>query len=177
MLVAGQGPIGLMFTRLLALRGVKVIASDLMRPRLALARRWGARWAFRADDRRFPEQVMRLTKNRGVDAAVLAVSADAALFQAQELVRGGGQVLLFAHTQRGVRTGLDLSAVCMDEKDLIGSYSADFMLQKQVANVVFSRKLDVRQLVTHQFPLEKTAAAVELAAKPTPKSLKVMVMR
>jgi L-iditol 2-dehydrogenase len=176
-LVAGQGPIGLMFTKLLALRGVNVIASDLLQPRLALARRWGARWAFRADDRRFPEELMRLTKNRGVDAAVLAVSSDAALLQAQELVRGGGQVLLFAHTQRGVNTGLDMSAVCVDEKDLIGSYSADFMLQKQVANLVFSRKLDVRQLVTHQFPLEKTATAVELAAKPTPKSLKVMVMQ
>ena len=29
-LVAGQGPIGLMFTRLLALRGMKVVASDLL---------------------------------------------------------------------------------------------------------------------------------------------------
>src|SRR5437764_878952 len=33
-LVAGQGPIGLMFTRLLALRGINVIASDLLDSRL-----------------------------------------------------------------------------------------------------------------------------------------------
>src|SRR6516225_6132118 len=31
-LVAGQGPIGLMFTRLLALRGINVIATDLLQP-------------------------------------------------------------------------------------------------------------------------------------------------
>src|SRR5215467_3288328 len=33
-LVIGQGPIGLMFTKLFALRGMKVIASDLLEPRL-----------------------------------------------------------------------------------------------------------------------------------------------
>jgi L-iditol 2-dehydrogenase len=37
-LVAGQGPIGLMFTRLLALRGMRVVATDLLPTRLALAR-------------------------------------------------------------------------------------------------------------------------------------------
>src|SRR5438128_4475628 len=37
-LVAGQGPIGLMFTRLLALRGIKVVATDLLDSRLALAK-------------------------------------------------------------------------------------------------------------------------------------------
>ena len=35
-LVAGQGPIGLMFTRLLQLAGTQVIATDLMEPRLRL---------------------------------------------------------------------------------------------------------------------------------------------
>src|SRR5437660_5493936 len=43
-LVAGQGPIGLMFTRLLALRGMKVLATDLFDSRLQLAKEFGARW-------------------------------------------------------------------------------------------------------------------------------------
>src|SRR5689334_12363540 len=46
-LVAGQGPIGLMFTRLLALRGMKVVATDLLEPRLKLAREFGASETFR----------------------------------------------------------------------------------------------------------------------------------
>ena len=41
-LVAGQGPIGLMFTQLLALRGMRVIATDLLGPRLDLAQEFGA---------------------------------------------------------------------------------------------------------------------------------------
>ena len=42
-------------------------------------------------------------------------------------------------------------------------------------SLVFSRKLDVRRLITHQFPLAETAAAVDLAAHPTAESLKVVV--
>jgi L-iditol 2-dehydrogenase len=67
-----------------------------------------------------------------------------------------------------------LGSICLEEKDLIGSYSADFSLQKEVARLVFSRKLDVRGLITHRFPLEQTTAAVALASEPTPSSLKVI---
>jgi L-iditol 2-dehydrogenase len=58
---------------------------------------------------------------------------------------------------------------------LIGSYSSDFTLQDEVARLVFSRRLDVRRLITHHFPLLQTAAAVQLASRPTPSSLKIMV--
>jgi L-iditol 2-dehydrogenase len=152
------------------------MATDLFEPRLKLARRWGAKWTFKADDPELVEKARRLTAGRGVDAVVLAVPVDAAFFQAQKLVRGEGKIMLFAHTRRGAETVLDLSNVCVDEKDLIGSYSVDFTLQKEVARWVFSRKLDVRQLVTHEFPLEQTAAAVELAAHPRPESLKIIVV-
>ena len=82
---------------------------------------------------------------------------------------------LFAHTKRGTTTPIDLSTICVDEKQMMGSYSSDFTLQKEVARLVFSRKMDVRLLVTHQFPLEQTAAAVRLASKPSAESLKVVV--
>jgi L-iditol 2-dehydrogenase len=166
----------LMFTRLLALRGIKVLASDLVPERLQLARQWGARWTLTAGQSDFADRVRRIAKGRGLDAAIVAVPADEAVLQAQQLVRGGGQVLLFAHTRRGVKTALDLSATCVDEKDLIGSYSADFTLQKEVARLVFSRQLDARKLITHHFPLAQTAAAVDLAAHPQPNSLKIIVM-
>jgi L-iditol 2-dehydrogenase len=167
-LVAGQGPIGLMFTKLLTLRGVKVVGSDLLPARLKLARQWGARWTFPADEKNFTAEIHRITGGRGLDAAVIAVPSDAAVAQAQELVRGAGQILLFAHTRRGELASLDLSRVCTDEKDLIGSYSADFTLQTEVAGLVFSRKLDIRPLITHEFPLEQTADAVALAGGPRP---------
>jgi L-iditol 2-dehydrogenase len=193
-LVAGQGPIGLMFTRLLALRRINVLATDLIESRLNLARHFGARWTFKMpkpEDRRpkevrnpnseipltqtFAKLVHRITRGRGLDVAVIAVPSDTVVRQALQLVRGAGQVLLFSHTRRGDQTDLDLATICVDEKDLIGSYSADFGLQQEVARLVFSRKIEVRRLVTHEFPLERTAAAVSLAARPTTDSLKIIV--
>ena len=169
-LVAGQGPIGLMFTRLLQLQGMNVLATDLMEARLKLARKFGAQRV------QIPGDLKTNTNPKSkLDAAVLAVPSDAALKQAMERVRGAGQILLFAHTKRGALTELDLASVCVDEKDLIGSYSADFTLQKEVSRVVFSRKLDVRPLITHRFPLEHAAEAVNLASKPTAESLKILV--
>jgi L-iditol 2-dehydrogenase len=195
-LVAGQGPIGLMFTRLLHLRGMNVLATDLMESRLKLARKFGAQWTRRPAGAAGPDlksQISNLksavpagpaasdfnfqlsTFNFKLDAAVLAVPSDAALHQAIQWVRGAGQIMLFAHTRRGATTKLDLASVCVDEKDLLGSYSSDFTLQTEVARLVFSRKLDVRSLITHRFPLAEAAAAVELASKPAPDSLKILV--
>ena len=201
-LVTGQGPIGLMFTRLLALRGMNVAATDLLPARLELAKKFGARWIFRAhEDAGDPSSSqpplsrpaatlsppggeragrgahsLQSAIHRGFDAAIVTAPGDAAVLQAQELVRGGGPVLLFAHTRRGSKTQLDLSVVCVDEKDLIGSYSSDLTLQGEAARLVFGRKLDARELITHRFPLEQTAEAVQLAARPDPGSLKIVVM-
>ena len=108
------------------------------------------------------------------DLLLLALES-ATSFASVALLRGGGQLLLFAHTRRGVPTELDLASVCLDEKDVLGSYSADFTLQAEVARLVFSRRLDVRPLITHRFPLAQTAGAIALASHPTPDSLKIMV--
>ena len=185
-LVAGQGPIGLMFTRLLALQGMQVVATDLLPTRLKLARELGAVAAH--SPKSVASGQRSRTTHRGprtadhplgpsFDAAVIAVPSDAVVREAQSLVRGGGQVLLFSHTRRGDETAIDLATVCVDEKDLIGSYSADFRLQEEVARLVFSRKLDARRLITHQFPLEQTSAAITLASHPTADSLKVVVVQ
>jgi len=174
-LVMGQGPIGLMFTRLLALRRIIVIATDLRPRRLTIARKHGARWTFSALEKDLLEKIDRLTRHHGLDAVVVAAPSDAAVQEALRLVRGAGKVLLFAHTRRGSETALDLPSVCVDEKDLIGSYSSDITLQDEVARLVFSRRFDVRELITHQFPLERTPEAIALAASPTPASLKVVV--
>ncbi|MGH7953111.1 MAG: alcohol dehydrogenase catalytic domain-containing protein [Limisphaerales bacterium] len=188
-LVAGQGPIGLMFTKLLQLAGMKVLATDLLESRLRLAKKFGARWTLNLSRSRREKAP---TKN--LDAAVIAVPSDAAVQQAFQLVRGGGQILLFAHTatiqnpkskiqnpaapsrhQPSTLNHQLFPAICADEKDLIGSYSSDFTLQSQAARLVFTRQLDARQLITHYFPLNQTAKAIALAAQPTANSLKILV--
>lgn len=175
-LVAGQGPIGLLFTRLLALRQIRVLATDLFAERLRFARKFGAQWAVQADDPALEEKLRRITRGRGLDAVILAVPSDSVLQQSQNWIRGGGQIMVFAHTRRGSTSPWDMSAVCVDEKDLLGSYSSDLTLQSEVARLVFTRELDVRSLVSHTYPLEKTPEAIAQAANPSPPALKIMVL-
>jgi L-iditol 2-dehydrogenase len=174
-LVAGQGPIGLLFTRLLTLQGMRVLATDLLRARLRFARQFGARRVLDARPGHLDERVRRAAGRRGLDAAVICTPSDEVVRQALRLARGGGQVLLFAHTRRGGNSPVDLGSVCVDEKDLIGSYSADVTLQLEVARLVFSRRLDVRPLLTHQFSLAQAQEAIDLAANPSENSLKILV--
>jgi L-iditol 2-dehydrogenase len=173
-LVAGQGPIGLMFTKLLKLRGIHVLATDLLESRLKLAKKFGAKWTINLSKQDLPSTINhQLSTN--LDAAIIAVPSDAAVKQSLELIRGAGQVLLFAHTKRGDSLPVDLASICLDEKDLIGSYSADYTIQNEVARLIFSRQFDMRPLITHRFPLEKTADAVALASHPAEDSLKIVV--
>ena len=172
--VAGLGPVGLMFTRVLALAGVEVVGSDLLKERMQLARALGAVEVVDASSGRFREQLLDWARG-GFDAVVLAVPVDQLVGQAMEAVRGGGRVLLFAHTQLGAAVSVDLGGVCALEKDLIGSYSSDFTLQEKSAELVFSRRLDVRALISHRFGLESAVDAIRTASKPGAETLKVIV--
>ena len=171
-LVIGQGPIGLIFTRLLKLEGGNVIAADLLPSRLALARQFGADKVIGGNKL---ERGLPLPGGACLDAAVVTAPSDDAVRMAQDQIRGGGAVLVFAHTTRDSRFTFDLSRVCVDEKDLLGSYSADITLQAEVSRLVFRRKLDVRSLITHRFGLSQALDAINLAAHPAEDSLKLIV--
>jgi L-iditol 2-dehydrogenase len=93
---------------------------------------------------------------------------------ALEAARPGGRVLLFAQTVRG-EVGIDPAAICVDEKSLLGSYSASVDLQEESVRFVFEQEMDLAQLITHRFPLAQAVEALRLAAHPQPDSLKVVI--
>jgi len=93
---------------------------------------------------------------------------------AMDAARPGGRVLLFAQTQHGEAV-VDPAAICVDEKALVGSYSASVALQEESVRFVMGREMDLEQLVSHRFPLIESAQALALAAHPQPSSLKILI--
>lgn len=83
--------------------------------------------------------------------------------------------MVFAATSPGETASLDLGALCAAEKELLTSYSASVEVQDLAAQLVFGREIRVEELVTHRFPLEEAPRAVELASRPSPGVLKVIV--
>jgi L-iditol 2-dehydrogenase len=118
--------------------------------------------------------VRELTDGRGADAVILAVAGTALVRPAMDATRPGGRVLLFAQTARGEVT-VDPAAVCVDEKSLLGSYSASVELQEESVHFVMSREMDLERLISHRFPLTRAIEALELAAHPQPDSMKVVI--
>ena len=101
-LVLGQGPIGLIFTMMVARTGARVIATDTMPERRELARKFGAEEAFdpRSDSGRsdLSNCVKAMTEGRGADLAIIAASAPGIVEQAVAATRPGARILLFAQT-------------------------------------------------------------------------------
>jgi len=174
--IFGQGPIGLLFTQLVRARGAVAFGFDLLGARRRLSTKLGAAWSADPRSPSVEAQLKKFTQGRGADAAILAVPSEAAFAQALKMVRSGGQVLLFAHTKKGDMLSVDAGTVCVDEKTVLGSYSASVDVSAEAARLVFSRKVKVAPLISHRFPLEKIERAFDLAAHPTPQSLKIMVV-
>jgi L-iditol 2-dehydrogenase len=82
--------------------------------------------------------------------------------------------MLFAQTVRSQAT-IDPASVCVDEKALLGSYSASVDLQEESVRFVFSGAMDLTKLITHRFPLAQSVEAMALAAKPQPDSMKIVI--
>jgi L-iditol 2-dehydrogenase len=91
-----------------------------------------------------------------------------------DAVRPGGRVLLFAQTARGKVT-VDPAAVCVDEKTLIGSYSASVDLQEASVRFVMAREMNLERLISHRFPLSRSPEALALASHPQPDSMKIVI--
>ncbi|MGB6734948.1 MAG: Zn-dependent alcohol dehydrogenase, partial [Candidatus Sulfotelmatobacter sp.] len=58
---------------------------------------------------------------------------------------------------------------------LVGSYSASVDLQEESARFVMNRELDLERLISHRFPLQESAQALQLAAHPQPASMKIVI--
>src|SRR5438045_9745211 len=99
-LVAGQGPIGLIFTRLLQLEGYRVIATDLLEERLRVARSFGATATLKGNDADFMSKLRGRAGKQGWDGAVICAPVDEAVRLAEEAVSGAGEVVALGQPQR-----------------------------------------------------------------------------
>ncbi len=173
-LVIGQGPIGIILSVLARRCGARVITSDLFPQRLTIAKAFGLNENIDASTSDSVRSIKELTDGRGADAVILAVAGNGLIRPAMDATRPGGRVLLFAQTQHGEAI-IDPASVCVDEKSLLGSYSASVDLQEESARFVLGREMDLERLISHRFPLAESIDALHLAAHPKPDSMKVII--
>ena len=176
-LVIGQGSIGVLLAALARQTGATVLTSDMYPERHAIAAQYGLDHPLDARGD-VVAACKAMTEGRGADVALVAVGADALIATAMQAIRPGGRVMLFASTQHGTAAFYP-AAVCMDEKTLMGSYSASVEIQQEGIDLVFegyrSGKLDLTKLISHRFGLADAAEAIDLASHPKADSMKIVL--
>lgn len=173
--VMGLGPIGLLLAMLSKLEGATVIGSDPMPERRAKSVSLGVDLAVDPSQGRLAEEIGSRTQGRGADVVLVAVPIPAALTDALSLARPGGRVLLFAQNDPLMKIEFPAAAVGVEEKEILGSYSAAVDRAGKATRLIFTHQLPVNKLISHRFSLEDMDKALQLAARPVGNSLKVVI--
>jgi len=174
-LIVGCGPIGLQLLMVSKIEGAKLYSSDPIAERRAKSLTLGAIESFDPSSGKLVDEVRARTGGRGADAVLVAVAHPSVVADALAAARPGGRVLLFAGNDPVTRIEFPAAAVGIDEKEILGSYSAAVDIQDAAAGLVLKKKLPVMEIVTHRYPLDRIQEALELAATPTALSLKILI--
>ncbi len=165
--VNGAGPIGLFFVRLAALRGARVICSDLSAERLAVARELGA--AETVDVSAVADQVAAvraLTPDaRGVDAAIEAVGLPEVWEKTVEMVRPGGTANLFGGAKGGSRFSISTERLHYGELTIKGVFHHTPHYVETALGLLASGAVPAAPFLSGERPLEETVAALELMGR------------
>jgi L-iditol 2-dehydrogenase len=152
--VIGQGPIGLMFTRLAKVYGAKVIAIGRRRTQLLRAQRMGADELIcgaEVDD--LPRVVKDLTGGYGVDVAIEAVGNPETWQMAVKLVRRGGTVNFFGGCPNDSRIELDTSLLHYSEITCTASFHHTPAHIQKALEIVTRGEISASDFVNGEEPL------------------------
>ena len=174
-LIIGCGPIGLQLLMVSKTLDARIYTSDPMASRRAKSLELGAVESFDPIGGKLMAEIQARTEGRGADAVLVAVAHPAVVVEALAAARPGGRILLFAANDPVSKIEFPAAAVGIDEKEILGSYSAAVDIQESAAELVLGKKLPVMEIVTHRFPLARIQEGLELAARPTEESLKILI--
>ena len=156
--IVGLGGVGLSaLLGALAAGARKVIAIDKLDSKLEFARSLGATHTFRADDPDLVAKVKAASSN-GVDVAIEAASAIAALETAYKITRPGGTTVTVSLTHPTQTFSLPATNLVVEERTLKGSFLGSAVPQRDLPRYIelyFAGRLPIDKLITHHIKLDE----------------------
>jgi len=161
--IIGAGPIGLLHLLTARKNGAgKIISIDLVKERLNFAKKLGTDETINAGKENVVAKVRQLTGGYGADVVIEAIGLPATWEQALKLVRKGGTVLEFGGCPPGTEIKVDTEMLHYGEVTVRGAFHATPLHFKEALNLIASRTIDVRPLVTRKMRLEEIKEAFEI---------------
>ena len=174
-LIIGSGISGLLHIQLAKARSFgKIIATDINDYRLKIASRFGADLIINAKEN-VPEKVMEFNDNRLADLVILCTGAKPAIEQALKSVGRGGTILFFASTEEGVAFPLSINDFFWkNEVTLVSSYAANPKEHMEALELIRSKKVNVKDMITHRLGLAEIQKGFKLVSE-AKESIKVII--
>ena len=173
--IIGPGPIGLMAMRLSKAFGAAKIIVVGRGSRLESAKKLGCDFTVDIEACEPIAAVREITNGIGVDECFECSGAEGTLNQAIRMVKKGGRVGMLGVASDKIQEKVPFKYITHQEIAIFGSRANPNVSAKVVA-MIASGDLVVKDLVTHIFPLEKFAEALDTFVKRKGDAVKVVIL-
>lgn len=160
--IIGAGPIGLLHLLTARRMGAeKIIMTDLVDERLEFARQMGADETVNAQGEDVVKKTKELTENYGADVVIEAIGQPSTWEQALRMVRKGGTVLEFGGCPPNTEIRVSTELLHYGDVTVIGAFHTTPTHFKKALNLIASKAINVKPLITRKMPLTKIKEAFE----------------
>lgn len=174
-LAVGLGTTGQLAIRLAKSSGAsRVAGADRVKSRLAVAERSGASEVLDVSRELLENAAKRSSGGTGFDFVFVGPGRAAVIESALRAVAPGGTLLAFTMTPPEDRLTLSPHDLYFREIEIVPSYSAGPDDMREALALIAARRVEVADLVTHRFPIDRAREAFARAADPEG-SLKVLL--
>jgi L-iditol 2-dehydrogenase len=173
-LIIGGGISGILHAQLAKFKGVQnVVVADINQYRLGLAKKFGADHALDAKEN-LPQKLKKVNDGRLADQVIVCTGATSAALTALDCVESGGTILFFAVPDPTVKVPLPINQFWRNEITLRTSYGAAPNDLEESMAVLASKRLNVKDMITHRLSLREAQEGFRLMAE-AGQSLKVIL--
>ena len=175
-LVIGAGPMGLLHIEGLKLAGVKeILVSEFNETRGKIAESMGAKVINPGKTPDVKAEIKKLLGGKKLDQIFVCVGIPAVVEDAMKLIDKGGTVNIFGGLISGCTITIDPNIIHYSEVSVVGTFGFSSKNFMDAARSIAEGKVDLSNLVTHEFALEDADKAFELGAHPTDDVVKIVV--
>jgi len=173
-LIIGSGIAGILHTQLAKFKGVRnIVVSDINPYRLELAKKFGATHTLDARDN-LPAKLKEANNGKLADQVIVCTGATSASLSALDCVDNGGTILFFAVPDPSVKLPVPINQFWRNEIKIQTSYGAAPNDLEDSLRVLATKRLDVKDMITHRLPLSEAQEGFRLMAE-AGQSLKVIL--
>jgi L-iditol 2-dehydrogenase len=165
-LVIGLGVMGMLHMLVAKRYGAgKIIGADLVQYRINTAKEFGADEVIDVSKQNLVETLKELTAGTMADVVIVGPNSVDAMEQGISCAAPAGKVVFFTPAKPREKLTIKPNDLYFKDIDIITSYSCGPEDTREALKLISLGVIKTKKIITHRFPIEKTAEAFRLTAE------------